>query len=144
MKKFILLTLLSLSSAVFANDAALRELNMAKAKIDTAVAYTGDRALRNQLLDALDHIRNAETRLGLAREHAPTRSDEIRTRRLIQGRIYSCSADAASYSYPLQVALEEITSELQSKCGRNCRIEVEFRSALRACEIIGTAYRIGR
>jgi len=48
MKKFILLALFSLSSAAFANSAALRELDMAKAKIDTVVRYVEDRTLRTQ------------------------------------------------------------------------------------------------
>jgi len=140
MKKFILLALVSLSSAAFANNAALRELDMAKAKIDTVVRYVGDRTLRTQLLDALDHIRNAETRLEIANQQ----QNEMKSRRTIQGGTYICTDVHAQFYLPIKSAVEAITLELQNRCGRSCTIGIEYQSTSSTCEIIGTAYRRGR
>lgn len=140
MKKFILLALFSLSSAAFANSAALRELDMAKAKIDTVIRYVGDRTLRTQLLDALDHIRNAETRLEIASQQ----QNEMKSRRTIQNGAYICTDAHAQFYAPIKSAVEAITLELQSRCGRSCTIGIEYQPTSTTCEIIGTAYRRGR
>lgn len=140
MKKFILLTLVSLSSTAFANSAALRELDMAKAKIDTVVRYVGDRTLRTQLLDALDHIRNAETRLEIANQQ----QENIQSRRSIKYAAYTCTDAHAQFYAPIKSAVEAITLELQNRCGRSCTIGIEYQPTESTCEIIGTAYRRGR